>query len=257
MNELQKFTNEEFGEIRSVSINDGIWFVGKDIANILGYSKPRNAIAIHVDFDDALKQGVIDNIGREQQTTLINESGLYSLILSSKLPNAKKFKRWVTSEVLPSIRRNGMFATDELLNNPDLAIKAFQKIKEEKARRIELEKSIELDRPFTSFGKAISNSNDGILIGDYAKMLNNDNILVGQNRLFKWLRDNNYLIKAGRRKNVPVQRYIEMSLFEVKEITIHTSEGNKIRTTTLLTGKGQLYFIDKLKPFFGKGVKAC
>ena len=188
---------------------------------------------------------------------IINESGLYSLILSSKLPNAKKFKRWVTSEVLPSIRKNGMFATDELLNNPDLAIKAFQRIKEERAKRIELEKSIEIDKPFTNFGKAISNSNDSILIGDYVKLLINDNIVVGQNRMFKWLRNNDYLIKTGRRKNSPKQRYLEMELFEVKETTIHTSEGDKIRNTTLITGKGQLYFIEKLRPFFGKDVEAC
>ena len=188
---------------------------------------------------------------------IINESGLYSLILSSKLPNAKKFKRWVTSEVLPSIRKNGMFATDELLNNPDLAIKAFQRIKEERAKRIELEKSIEIDKPFTNFGKAISNSNDSILIGDYVKLLINDNIVVGQNRMFKWLRNNDYLIKTGRRKNSPKQRYLEMELFEVKETTVYTQDGDKIRTTTLITGKGQLYFIEKLRTFFGKDVEAC
>jgi len=256
MNNVKIFTNEEFGEIRSVSINNEIWFIGKDIANILGYERSDNAIRNHVDIEDKLTH-LIGASGQNRNMIIINESGLYSLILSSKMPLAKKFKRWVTSEVLPSIRRNGMFATDELLNNPDLAIKAFQTIKEERAKREKLEKTIKSDKPFTNFGKAIASSNDAILIGDYAKLLKNDNILIGQNRLFKWLRTNDYLIKTGRRKNSPKQRYLEMELFEVKETTVYTQDGDKIRTTTLITGKGQLYFIEKLRPIFGEDVKAC
>ena len=135
MNQLQIFENKEFGKIRMVEINNEPYFVGKDVASILGYAKPLNAIATHIDEDDSLKQGLIDGKGRNQETILINESGLYSLILSSKLPTAKKFKRWVTSEVLPSIRKHGMYATDELIANPDIAIAAFQALKEEREQR--------------------------------------------------------------------------------------------------------------------------
>ena len=133
---LEVFENEEFGPVRATTINNEPWFVGKDIASILGYAKPQNAIANHVDEDDTLKQGIIDKLGRSQQTTLINESGLYSLILSSKLPNAKKFKRWVTSDVLPSIRKTGGYIThDENMSDDEIMARALlvaQKTIEEK-----------------------------------------------------------------------------------------------------------------------------
>lgn len=143
MNDLKIFSNPSFGEVRTFTdSNNEPWFVGKDVAIILGYAKPQNAIAAHVDEDDALKQGIIDNLGREQETTLINESGLYSLILSSKLPNAKQFKKWVTSEVLPSIRKHGAYATDatidNILNNPDFGIQLLQTLKEERENNTRL-----------------------------------------------------------------------------------------------------------------------
>ncbi|KGG81092.1 antirepressor [Caloranaerobacter azorensis H53214] len=256
MNELQVFTNEQFGKVRTLMINKEPYFVGNDIAKILDYKEPHKAIVRHVDEEDRMKHPIPTN-GGIQETWIINESGLYSLILSSKLPTAKKFKRWVTSEVLPSIRKHGMYATEELLNNPDLAIRVFQELKKEREEKAKLQKQIQEDKPYTNFGKAISNSEDGILIGEYAKLLKNDGIIIGQNRLFKWLRDNGYLIKSGRRKNEPVQRYLEMGLFEVKEVVVHTSTGDKIRTTTLITGKGQMYFIEKLRKEFGMGVEAC
>lgn len=138
MNELKIFENPDFGEVRTMEIDGEPYFVGKDVAEILGYAKPENALNTHVDGDDTLKQGVIDSIGRMQNTTLINESGLYSLILSSKLPKAKEFKRWVTSEVLPSIRKHGLYATEELISNPDIAIAAFQALKEEREKNRKL-----------------------------------------------------------------------------------------------------------------------
>ena len=125
MNEIEIFKNADFGEVRTLTINNEPYFVGKDVAEILGYAKARNAIAAHVDEEDRHDALIQDSIGRMQKTPVINESGLYSLVLSSKLPTAKKFKRWVTAEVLPAIRRHGMYATDELLNNPDFAIQAF------------------------------------------------------------------------------------------------------------------------------------
>lgn len=137
--ELQIFKNEQFGQVRMVEIDGQPWLVGKDVAEILGYAKPLDAISRHVDEDDSVKYGLTDNLGRTQNTIIINESGLYSLILSSKLPQAKEFKRWVTSEVLPSIRKHGMYATDQLLNDPDLAIAAFQALKAERTKNKELE----------------------------------------------------------------------------------------------------------------------
>lgn len=146
MGELQIFKNEEFGEVRTVEIGGESWFVGKDVAEILGYSNTRDALAKHIDGEDKGDVAIRDSIGREQSTTIINESGLYSLILSSKLPNAKAFKRWITSEVLPSIRKHGLYATDELLDNPDLIIQMATKLKEER----EVRKALEIENKVQS-----------------------------------------------------------------------------------------------------------
>lgn len=144
MNELKIFENEEFGQVRVIEKEGEPWFVGKDVATILGYAKPLNALASHVDEDDSLKQGLTDSMGRMQETIFINESGLYSLIIGSKLPSAKKFKRWVTAEVLPSVRKHGVYATDEvidkILNNPDFGIQLLTQLKEERTARVEAEK---------------------------------------------------------------------------------------------------------------------
>lgn len=142
MNDLQIFNHPDFGEVRTVTINDEPWFVGKDVAQVLGYAKTENALAAHVDGDDTLKQGITDSLGRIQNTTLINESGLYSLVLSSKLPGAKEFKRWVTSEILPSIRKHGAYMTPETLQaailNPDTMIQLCQQLKNAQEKNREL-----------------------------------------------------------------------------------------------------------------------
>ena len=140
MNDIQIFSNEQFGQVRVIDIDGEGWLVGKDVAIAVGYNRPSEAIRQHCDEDDTLKHRIMDGLGRNQETLLINESGLYSLIMSSKLPQAKKFKKWVTSDVLPSIRKHGMYATDELINNPDLLIAAATKIKEERQARLEAEK---------------------------------------------------------------------------------------------------------------------
>ena len=140
MNDIQIFKNEQFGQVRVITKDNEPWFVGKDVSEILGYLEPNKAITRHTDEDDRIKHPITDNLKRVQETWVINESGLYSLILGSKLPTAKKFKKWVTSDVLPSIRKHGMYATDELINNPDLLIAAATKIKEERAARLEAEK---------------------------------------------------------------------------------------------------------------------
>ena len=140
MNDIQIFNNEQFGQVRVITKDGEPWFVGKDVSEILGYLEPNKAITRHTDEDDRIKHPITDNLKRVQETWVINESGLYSLILGSKLPTAKKFKKRVTSEVLPSIRKHGMYATDELINNPDLLIAAATKIKEERQARLEAEK---------------------------------------------------------------------------------------------------------------------
>ena len=247
MGELKIFENAEFGKVRVVEVNGDPWFVGKDVATILGYAKPLNALATHIDEDDSLKQGLIDSVGRMQETILINESGLYSLILSSRLPTAKQFKRWVTAEVLPSIRKHGMYAVDQLISNPDLAIQAFTALKKEREQRKALESQIEKDAPKVLFANAVAASHTSILTGELAKLLKQNGVEIGQNRLFAWLRENGYLIRRkGSDYNMPTQKSMEMELFEVKERTIHDPNGSvRVIKTPKVTGKGQQYFINK------------
>lgn len=245
MNELTVFTNEQFGSIRTIEINNEPRFVGKDIATILGYSNPRDAINKHVDDED---KGVAkcDTLGGTQNLVMINESGLYSLILSSKMPDAKKFKRWVTTEVLPTIRKHGMYATEDLLNNPDLAIKTFQALKEEQEKNKRLVAENAEMKPKALFADAVATSHSSILVGDLAKILRQNGVIIGQHRLFNWLRNTGYLIKSGASKNMPTQRAMEMGLFEVKESTVTNPDGTvRITRTTKVTGKGQQYFINK------------
>jgi len=252
MNELQIFSNQEFGTIRTTEINGEPFFVGKDVAEALGYEKPRNAIAQHVDPDDALKQGLTDSLGREQEAIFISESGVYALVFSSQLPKAKEFKHWVTSEVLPTIRRHGAYATpttiESIIADPDNGIKLLTALKEEQEKRKALQAQIDEQRPKIVFAEAVSASKTSILIGDLAKILKQNGIDIGQKRLFAWLRENGYLIKGGSSKNMPTQRAMEMGLFIVKEGSYVNGEGVNVTTkTTKVTGKGQIYFINKFK----------
>lgn len=252
MNELEIFNNPEFGQIRATEINGEPYFVGKDVAEALGYEKPRNAIAQHVDPDDALKQGLTDSLGREQEAIFISESGVYALVFSSKLPKAKEFKHWVTSEVLPTIRKHGAYATpatiESIIADPDNGIRLLQALKEEQEKRKALQTQIAEQKPKVIFAEAVSASKTSILIGDLAKILKQNGIDIGQKRLFSWLRDNGYLIKGGSSKNMPTQRSMDMGLFVVKEGSYVNGEGVNVTTkTTKLTGKGQIYFINKFK----------
>ena len=247
MNEIKIFDNPEFGKVRTMEINGEPYFVGKDVAIILGYAKPENAIAKHVDTEDKTLTPIQGGCSTgSQNTTIINESGLYSLILSSKLPKAKEFKRWVTSEVLPSIRKHGAYAVDELLNDPEFAIKTFTALKEERERSKRLSEQIEADKPKVIFADSVSAAKSSILVGDLAKLLKQNGINIGQNRLFEWLRQNGYLIKDGTSKNMPTQRAADMKLFEVKVRTVNNPDGSIRETkTTVVTGKGQVYFVNK------------
>ena len=247
MNELRTFKNDEFGEVRTLVIDGEPYFVGKDVAEILGYSNSRKAIGDHVDEEDKVDGVTIrDSIGRDQKPILINESGLYSLILSSKLPAAKKFKRWVTSEVLPAIRKTGAYqkplSRDQLIAQ---ALVEAQAIIGEKNLRIE-----EM-RPKEVFSDAVATSKTSILIGELAKLLKQNGVDIGQKRLFAWMRDNGYLMKSGSSKNMPTQRSMQLKLFEIKEGSYINGNGDNITTkTTKVTGKGQIYFINK---FLGDG----
>lgn len=253
MSDLQIFSNEEFGEIRTVNIDNEPWFVGKDVAEALGYKNTKDALATHVEECDKITgsknatPSIKDRMGREQFPTWINESGLYALIFGSKLESAKRFKHWVTSDVLPSIRKHGMYATEDLLNNPDLAIKAFTALKEEREKNRLLQKDVERMKPKEIFADAVSTSHTSILIGDLAKILKQNGIQTGQKRLFEWMRENGFLIKRnGADRNMPTQRAMEQGLFEVKESTVNNPDGSvRINRTTKVTGKGQQYFINK------------
>lgn len=243
---IKIFNNAEFGEVRIFEKNGEPWFVGRDVCNILGYADPNKAIAMHIDEDDKLNDKTASSLG-QRGGWLINESGLYSLILSSKLPNAKRFKHWVTSEILPSIRKHGMYATDELINNPDVFIQVLQELKAERERKAALEAQAEANRPKIIFADAVAASHNSILIGDLAKLIKQNGVDIGQKRLFEWLRNNGYLMKSGASYNLPTQKSMELKLFEIKERTINNPDGS-IRTTktTKVTGKGQQYFINKL-----------
>lgn len=257
MNELQIFKNDEFGQVRTTIINDEPYFVGKDVAGILGYSNLDKAIRQHVDPED--KQPVyLNNLtaqnGSPTKAIAISESGLYSLIFGSKLEEAKRFKRWVTSEVLPAIRKHGAYAVDELLDDPDLAIKAFTALKEEREKRKALEAQNAVMIPKAVFADAVTTSDSCILIGDLAKLLRQNGVEIGQKRLFEWLRNHGFLIKRrGADWNSPTQQAMEMGLFEIKETAITHSDGHvTISKTTKVTGKGQVYFVNR---FLGEVVE--
>ena len=249
MTDLQIFNSPEFGAIRTIEKDGEPWFVGKDVAAALGYKEPTKAAREKVDDDD---KGVskIDTPSGIQEMTIINESGLYSLVLSSKLPTAKKFKRWVTNEVFPSIRKHGAYMTPETLEkvllSPDTLMQLAQNLKDEQEKRKALEAQIESQKPAVLFTGAVETSKTSILIGELAKMLKQNGINIGQNRLFAWMREKGYLIKRkGTDYNMPTQRSMDMGLFEIKETTINNPDGSiKISKTPKVTGKGQVYFIN-------------
>ena len=246
MDKVRNFNSLEFGQIRTIIVDSEPWFVGKDIAESLGYKDTSDALKRHVQDDDKLSRCFPDS-GQGRAMYIINESGLYSLILSSKLPKAKKFKKWVTGEVLPSIRKNGMYATDELINNPDLLIQVATQLKEERQAREQLELINQANQPKVLFADSVASSKQTILIGDLAKLIKQNGYDIGQNRLFEWLRANGYLIsRSGESYNMPTQRAMDLELFEVKERTHLNPDGSvRLTKTTKVTGKGQVYFINK------------
>lgn len=253
MNELKVFESTEFGQIRGVEINGESWLVGKDVAERLGYSNASKAVMVHVDDEDKQFEmlPVSDSqFGNLVKTALINESGLYALVLGSKLPTAKKFKRWVTADVLPAIRKHGGYLTEdkveEALLNPDVLIRLATDLKEEREKRKALEGQITEDRPKVLFAESVSTAKTSILVSELAKLLKQNGVEMGQRRLFDWLRANGYLMKGGSSYNMPTQRAMEQSLFEIKETTINNPDGStRLTRTPKVTGKGQIYFVNK------------
>lgn len=249
MNEIQIFNNSEFGQVRSLVINDEPWLVGKDVAEALGYDNPSKAIRVHVEEEDKrvgvqnVTPYIIDSLGRKQHPTFINESGLYALVFGSKLPSAKKFKRWVTSEVLPALRKTGQYQVKEL-SGSELMAKALIEAQNVLAAK---DKQIEEMKPKALFADAVATSHTSILVGELAKILKQNGIDMGQKRLFAWLREKGYLIKRqGTDYNMPTQKAMDLGLFEIKEGSYVNGSGVNITTKTpKVTGKGQQYFINK------------
>lgn len=251
MNELQIFKNKDFGEVRVIAINDEPWFVGKDVAEILEYKRTADALNTHVDGEDK-GVGEIQTPGGKQKMIIVNESGLYSLIFSSKMKKAKEFKRWVTSEVLPTIRKHGAYMTETViertLTDPDYLIQLATTLKDERQRRLLAEEENERNKPKVLFSDSCEVAENSILIGEFAKRMKQNGLPnMGQNRLFTYLRNQGYLCKNGERRNQPTQKAMEQGLFETKVRVINNPDGStRTTTTTKITGKGQIYFTNKL-----------
>lgn len=248
MNDVQIFRNKEFGDIRAFQNNGQPWFCLTDVCKVLGLEQP-SRVKERLNLDGVTTSKVIDSLGRDQQANFINESNLYKVIFQSRKQEAEKFTEWVTSDVLPTIRRNGMYATDELLDNPDLLIQVATQLKKEREEKRLLQVKIQEDKPKVLFAEALEVSDNTILIGELAKLLRQNSVDIGQNRLFERLRNDGFLIKKkGESYNLPTQKSMDMDLFQIKTRTINNPDGS-IRTTrtTKVTGKGQIYFINKFK----------
>ena len=235
-------------EVRTIQKDGEPWFVLRDVCNVLGLGTPAR-VAERLDTDEVSQTHITDSMGRQQEMTIINESGLYNVILRSDKPEAKPFRKWVTSEVLPTIRRHGMYATpdtvEKMLADPDTTIKLLETIKQERAARLALEAQAEADKPKVLFADAVSASHTSILVGDLAKLLRQNGVDIGQNRLFSFLREKGYLCSQGERYNLPTQHSMDRGWFQVKETTINQPNGSvRITRTVKVTGKGQQYFIN-------------
>ena len=230
-NLMKTFENQEFGKVRVVEISGEPWMVGKDVAEALGYTKARNAIATHVDTDDKKDAPVQGDLGGTQSMTVINEAGMYSLVFSSKLPGARKFKHWITSEVLPSIRKHGVYMTpekiEEVLMNPEFIIKLATELKEEKQK-------VALLQPKADFYDTVANSESLLSMADVAKVLDKG---IGRNRLFKLLRDKGIL----QSNNVPYQRFVDAGYFKVVENSYMAGDNAIVSTVTYVKQKGVDY----------------
>ena len=254
MNQLTKFFNGK--ELRVIEKGNDIWFVAKDVCDILEIKNPSDALK-RLDGDERARF----NLGRQGETNVVNEYGLYSLVLGSRKPEAKEFKRWITHEVIPSIRKHGAYMTPEtiekVLSDPDTIIQLATTLKEERAKRMQAEALIEKQKPKVLFADAVETSESSVLIGELAKILRQNGIDIGQNRLFAWLRENGFLIKQkGESYNLPTQYAMERGLFEIKKRTVNNPDGSvRVTRTPKVTGKGQIYFVNKFLTEQSKSTK--
>lgn len=251
MNEIQIFNNPDFGTVRTLEDNNKVLFCGVDIAKALGYSNPSKALNDHCKGDLTNRYPIVDGLGRSQDAIFISESDLYRLVFGSKLPSAEKFTDWVTSEVLPSIRKNGAYMTPETLQaailNPDTMIQLCQQLKTEQDKNKALSEENAKLAPKGLFADAVSVSDRCILVSELAKLLKQNGIETGQNRLYEQLRADGFLVKDRKRSdfNMPTQKAMELGLFKVRESTrVHSDGHTSIDKTTKVTGKGQIYLIN-------------
>lgn len=246
MNQLTK--SFEGHNVRIIGTNEKPLFVLADVCDVLEIGNARQ-VKSRLE-KDVISTDTLQTTGGPQQVTVINEDGLYDVILDSRKPQAKRFRKWVTSEVLPSIRKHGGYLTpekvEEALLNPDTLIRLATDLKEERQKRIDAERMVETQKPKVLFADAVSTSDTSILIGQLAKLITQNGHNIGQNRLFEWMRQNGYLGKSGQHYNEPTQYAMERGWFEVKERTVNNPDGSvRITRTTKVTGKGQVYFINK------------
>ncbi|WP_157410601.1 BRO family protein [Bacillus albus] len=247
MNQLQVFNNEEFGQVRTVTQGEDVWFVAKDVADVLEYRDTHNMVRFLDEDEKDTHQ--VSTLGGSQTMKVINESGLYSAILKSKKPQAKAFKKWVTSEVLPSIRKHGAYMTDQVLEqavtNPDFAIGLLTKLKEEKEKLAAAQQQIVQQQPLVTFAEACMQSNESLKVSEVAKLAAKHNIKIGQRQLFAKLREWNLMFK---RSTEPTQPAVEKGYFEIAQGVKQKPSGEPFTwTTTYVTPKGQAYIIDRLK----------
>ena len=244
MNLLTKVFNGH--QLRIVEKNNEPWFVAKDVCEILEISNPSMALQ-RLDDDERAKF----NLGRQGETNIINEPGLYTLILGSRKPEAKQFKRWITHEVIPTIRKTGGYVANE-----DLFIQTYLPHADEQTKNLfkttlltvkRQNEQIEKMKPKALFADAVETSESSVLIGELAKILRQNGVEIGQNRLFQWLRENGYLCRQkGENYNLPTQRAMDLGLFEIKKRTINNPDGSvRVTRTPKVTGKGQIYFVNK------------
>lgn len=249
MNELQVLDKRTIlgGEFTIYGTPDDPLFVAKDVAEWIGHSNPTEMVRT-VDPEEKLNSTILSG-GQRREVTLLTEDGLYEVLMQSRKPIAKQFKKQV-KRILKDIRKHGIYATDntidKIIDNPEFGIRLLTELKAEREQRKALEQQVEQDKPRVLFSQAVEASDTSILIGDLAKILRQNGINVGQNRLFQWMRDNGYLIKSGSSRNMPTQYSMDRGWFEIQERVIQVPNGEpKVRTTTRVTGKGQLYFINR------------
>lgn len=246
--DIQIFKNEQFGQIRVVERDGEPWFVAVDICGALDIANSRDALT-RID-EDEKGVALTDTLGGAQEVAVVNEPGLYSLVLGSRKSEARAFKRWITHDVIPAIRKTGMYATpatvEAMLANPDTMIQVLQAFKDEREQRLALETKVVADAPKVAFADAVETSTDSCLVGQLAKIIRQNGYEIGANRLFEYLRKEGYLCKAGSNRNMPTQRSMEAGWFEVKESVLENPDGSiRVVRTPKVTGKGQIYFVNK------------